>query len=86
MTPSTMNAAPLPVREIPRAVATLRTAERPVPSVIEGKNHTVAWSGVVGSWRTVPGPVSLPCPPSDVRRMRGRRTKVAPTANTPAIT
>ena len=41
-------AAWLPVREMARAAATRRTAVRPVPSVIEGKNHTVAGSSVVG--------------------------------------
>ena len=82
---STANAAPLPVREMPRATATRRTAERPVPSVIEGKNHTVARSPVVGCrHRLLLGRSSYPS--SALRRTSGRRTKVAPRANTPAIT
>ena len=52
----------------------------------ESKNHTVARSPVVVCCTTAPGPVALPWSPSFLSLRSGRRTTVAPTANTPAIT
>ncbi len=64
------------------------SAYRSAPRALhhEGKNHTVARSPVVGCCTTAPGPVALPWSPSFLSLRSGRRTTVAPTANTPAIT